>query len=346
MLNRASSKQRSGFTLIELLVVIAIIGVLIGLLLPAVNKVREAANRTTCANNLHQLGMGVVNCSVQYGKLPPLAGNFPLVQTSPATRPLQINLFLYLLPFLEEDPLYKASKDPASGPPPQASLVFAGSGFPACSRSLALFHCTSDYTSSGDGTNVNGPSTTPVIPLWGESSYAANRAAFSDFTIDTTTSPGNAIVTWADNVFHKLPGSFTDGPSKTILFSEKLANCGSGAGTRWGDWGADWNVSASTGGHYFPAFSRAYAFTAPTDVADPNGKFADFGGGPAQTPFQSQPNKANCNFLLPSTGHPGVINVCMGDGSVKSVVVEVTPSTWFAACTPSGDDVLGTDWGN
>jgi prepilin-type processing-associated H-X9-DG protein len=329
--------------LIELLVVIAIIGVLIGLLLPAVNKVREAANRTTCANNLHQLGMGSINCSVQYGKLPPLAGPFPLTATS-GVRPTTVNLFLYLLPFLEEDPLYKSSKDPTFVPP-QASLVFPAAQ-PACSRPLALFRCTSDFTSTGDGTNPNGPATTPTIPLWGESSYAANRAAFSDFTIDTTTSPGNAIVTWVDNVYHKLPGSFTDGPTKTILFSEKLANCGTGAGTRWGDWGADWNVSASTGGHYFPAFSRAYAFTAPTDANNLNGKFSDFGGGTAQTPFQSQPNKATCNFLLPSTGHPGVINVCMGDGSVKSVVVEVSPQTWFAACTPASDDVLNTDWGN
>ena len=93
---------RRGFTLIELLVVIAIIAVLIGLLVPAVQKVREAANRIKCGNNLHQLGLAAHQYHDVHQHLPPGAGYTPLAESG-----VWGHSFFHLLPYLEQDNLYR-----------------------------------------------------------------------------------------------------------------------------------------------------------------------------------------------------------------------------------------------
>jgi len=173
-----------GFTLIELLVVIAIVGVLLGLLLPAVQKVREAANRVQCSNNLKQIGLAVHNyASTFVDRLPP--ANF----FDPTTG-AQGSTFYALLPYLEQENLYSIYTANGQG------YLGAGS-FP-----LKVFQCSSDPTVQ------NG-----VAAGQGVSSYSINSALFA---------PGNggSIVGFACP--YRL-STIPDGTSNTIGFVEQVA---------------------------------------------------------------------------------------------------------------------------
>ncbi len=328
-------RKRGGFTLIELLVVIAIIAILIGLLLPAVQKVREAAARMQCGNNLKQLGLAMHNCHDTHGKLPPALGSFPNPNLGPGGA--FGNGLFHILPFFEQDNLYKASQGTLLGIPnvyyPGNNLVYA--------QKIKTFVCPSDPSSQNGGPvqDYRGIS-------WGVGNYAFNTLIFSKQNgINYTTPPTPNGSGYDPAGAAIIPGTFTDGMSNTLLAGEKYALCTNSTWKPLG--GSFWAFSTLSRPAlpvpmdpppkpYYPGIEIAFFAAAP-------------GGGTAVGPasmFQIQPNPyvGNCDPLRGSSGHTAVMMSLMGDGSVRGISPSISPITWWWVCTPSGGEVLGSDW--
>jgi prepilin-type N-terminal cleavage/methylation domain-containing protein/prepilin-type processing-associated H-X9-DG protein len=206
-----SHRRWRGFTLIELLVVIAIIAILIALLVPAVQKVREAAARAQCQNNLKQMSLGIINCADTYkGKLPPSVGLFPS-NGSPAPMNSDGGLLLHLLPFIEQQNLFKATlvspepNDRNGGQPTYSQWTSA-----AQNAMVPIYQCPSDPT------NLDNSRT----------SYIHNGQLFRH------------NYQWGVSLA-RFPASIPDGTSNTVFFSEGLRHCNSGQypDRYWPDWG-------------------------------------------------------------------------------------------------------------
>jgi prepilin-type N-terminal cleavage/methylation domain-containing protein len=306
MSRNVSVGRRRGFTLVELLVVIAIIAVLIGLLLPAVQKVREAAARTQCANNLMQLGLAVHDYATTYqGQLPALTSS----TGAPKYGNYQGGILVTLLPFIEQDNLFKiAVTNPANtwdGTP---------TGAPAPndrvrSTLVKTYQCPGDFTISG------GWSAT-AVNSWMGSSYAANLRLFGIVHVNNTQAdtPKYGI----DNI--------PDGTSNTLMFAESYAGCGGSAGNWWAYPGIDWNPNPT------PVFADTRVY-APLTIA----------GGAYEVP-QARPTQAACRKNTTQGIHTGQCMVGLADGSCRGVTTGVTSATWQNAILPDDGNVLGSDW--
>jgi len=207
-----ASGARRGFTLIELLVVIAIIAILIGLLLPAVQKVREAAARAKCANNLKQIGLGVHNHESSTGYLPPSRGDLFGPGVYAATT--YGGWMCKLLPHIEQDPLFKRLYSWSAG-------YFANFG-----TVVPTFICPSVPRNLTTITAGNGAMTTYLGVTGSDATFAAQYTGPSNgiFEVSDNGNPRKVTIT-----------SITDGTSNTLMVGERPP-------TKDGYWGW-WAVS-------------------------------------------------------------------------------------------------------
>jgi prepilin-type N-terminal cleavage/methylation domain-containing protein len=325
MPRRTGAGPWRGFTLIELLVVIAIIAILIGLLVPAVQKVREAAARMTSSNNLHQLGIATHNCNDAHGKLPPTCGCFPSdangTDWNAQSQPSRFGTtFYFLLPFVEQDNLFKQQVNHSW----DANAV------------VKTYQAPADPSLPASGrTWSNRPAT----------SYAANWHVFR----------GGWDEDWQAGGVNRIT-SITDGTSNTILFAERYAVCGDPAGATGtvyaehifgedgqnsGPRGEVWNVNDN----FDPSF---WAHLPGAGTSDGNSqsaqwqKVSNYPWSYVTVPQFAPPGKQCDPRRL--QGFSSVMQVSMADGSARGVGSSVSQATFGRAVDPTDGLTLGSDW--
>jgi prepilin-type N-terminal cleavage/methylation domain-containing protein/prepilin-type processing-associated H-X9-DG protein len=315
--------SRRGFTLIELLVVIAIIAILIGLLLPAVQKVRESAARAKCSNNLKQLGLAMHNYEVTNGAFPQGRNQFPKVVSAPA-RLLAYVEQASLQQLIDPDgtlaagtqndlagknpvPLLICPSDPQAGQVPGSA--YFGTNYVACNGTGAVVDAggtVTGYLKIPEGNGVFAQTPTKVMDI---TDGLSNTAAFSESTL------GNGVAPAA------LP---TDPAAQRLVILEVSGgndptpgDCDGGNGTwnpRRGEQWINGHYGRTLYNHFYPP--------------NPPGKW-DCGNA-----------RGNKGLTGPRSNHGGGVNLLVCDGSVRFVRDAIALPVWRALATRSGGEAV------
>lgn len=317
---------RRGFTLIELLVVIAIIAILIGLLLPAVQKVREAAARMTCSNHLHQLALAAHNYHDTNGFFPPAWRNptptttfTNVIQDPPLPdTPRFTNCLVELLPYIEQDNLQKNWNwtDINANRGPDGSVS---------SQVIKIFLCPSSPLAAQPKATVSGN-------VYGLNSYAgvAGRYSFRAFV-------GSAFTISNDGIFYinsrvKMNG-ITDGTSNTFMFGERYHRDPNFDRMYtnfpiigWSGWA--WCDQGNAIGDFLVGAAQPINWKIPDSATGPNS---------SANPWVQQ------RLSTMGSGHPSGANVALADGSVRFVRDSVPLAILQAFCTRAAGEVANLD---
>jgi prepilin-type N-terminal cleavage/methylation domain-containing protein len=338
-----SRQARRAFTLIELLVVIAIIAVLIGLLLPAVQKVREAAARMQCVNNVKQISLATHNYHDANSSLPGI-----FYQNS--TTRVYYNLFFALLPYIEQNNIYQQGMGSTHAGPSWNANPEYGS-FSARSNIINTYICPTD-----DSEPTNMDTFKNNTAMWASGSYAGNVMVFDPNPMLNPANPNpNTTGNNAPGKGLNLVTAMPDGTSNTVTFAHRLKFCDANApggitGQEETDWAAypqdgQWGWSAVPGFGY-----RSYNLLYGTPTAGPiwNATWAmDYSTSASPSsglPFQTTPAPGLCNYTITQSPHPGGMIAGLGDGSVRVVSSSISTATWYNACHPRDGNALGSDW--
>jgi prepilin-type N-terminal cleavage/methylation domain-containing protein/prepilin-type processing-associated H-X9-DG protein len=352
--------RRTGFTLIELLVVIAIIAILIALLVPAVQKVREAAARTQCANNLKQIGLALHGYHGAYKQFPQA---YKLLPTPDPTAPagagtFGAGAFVLILPYLEQGNVYQQIDATRAA----LSSVNMPPNNPAYSTPIAVFLCPSTpagqpsvvYSAElANSFNNFGISITPAPGLiFGRSDYcpdAGMEAALPGISI----SAGASIICQPPDGPVSITTIF-DGSSNTIMLVEDAGRPGwygsKGAASQPAIGGYAPALGAYQGGSNGPAPQGGGAWADPlnynaTNGADPSGSGIAAGGafmGMPAAPWSCANGCSNDSEIFGF--HIGGSNACFGDGSVRFLRNGLTINQMQALLSRAGGEVISFDY--
>ena len=294
--------------------VIAIIAVLIGLLLPAVQKVREAAARIQCSNNLKQIGLAIQNYAGAYnGNLPPITTN--VFSTPPAQQ--SGSFHFTLLPYVEGANLFAAGQAGANTSNNGDCWNELVNGTAVRQFALKVYLCPSDFTVTSAGYSNNSTA-------WAATSYAANCTLFG-----AGAHSGDADLP-AFNI-----GNIPDGASNTIAITEKFGGGPPGCspiacGSLWDYPGWDW---AGNG-----RYSAVFAWEGGRFGANPSWCW-----NCVPQPLGSV-TQATSTWDHVQALHTSGAMVGLMDGSVRLVSNGITQPTWQAAILPTDGIPLGSDW--
>lgn len=360
-MNGSSTQQRHrcsplGFTLVELLVVIAIIGVLVALLLPAIQAAREAARRTQCSNNMRQYGLALQNYHSARNEFPTgvvrkdrkgrdatKATNIESLESGNQTWIAQ------LLQYMEESTIYDRIDwndfpgDNPSGITDEAGSTGADPGLanaPIISIPLKVSICPSDNAVDRTGlvfAPTNYVANNGTIALG--QAWRTRREIFSSLTTGNRIIGPNGLFMYTKHV--KLR-AVTDGTSNTLAVSECLVGepwvrrLGTNATSsalrmlRGDSPDIKENKDAGPRGYswYFGRRAQAWAFTGLVPPNDPRSA-------------NSEPEmNTHDGFFAARSRHPGAVNAGMADGSVRLVSDDIDPVVWFAQATIAGEEVV------